>query len=199
MQIGAALRVSPRLLRRSCRLAAILICLSGTTSAQAPTVWPLPLPQLAEVAPPADAAVEMTILWNVTFPAAAVGPGQAASVAPLRNDFRVTARRAAPRMPARQRDPQLSEDDLVIVAVNAQGEELAWQLVKDPTLIRAETPTPSGELEHRTLRRSEASFIVTLPQSAAAITELRLFKPRWTGSAYALDPLGTVTVPTIPR
>jgi hypothetical protein len=141
----------------------------------------------------------MTIHWNVTLAAPTGEPQPAAIAGPPRNDFQVTTRRLVTQMPARQRDPQLSEDDLVIVAVNAQGEEIAWQLVKDPSLIRAETPTASGELEHRVLRRSEASFIVTLPQPAAAIAELRLYKPRWTGTAFVLDAVGSVTIPATPK
>ena len=176
-------------------LALLVLGLAGTARAQSPADWPLPLPQMADVAAPTAAAVEMTIHWNVTFAAASTDPQPTAAAGPPRDDFEVTARRLVAHMPARQRDPQLSEDDLVIVAVDAQGVEIAWQVVKDPSLVRAETPTPSGELEHRILRRADASFIVTLPQRSPAIATLRLYKPRWTGSAYVLDAVGTVTIP----
>jgi len=180
---------------RRALLAACLLAPCATVSAQSANVWPLPLPRLEQRATANGTSVEMTIQWNVTGAAASADPQPADVAGPPRNDFEVTARRLVSGAPVRQRDPQLSEDDLVIIAVDPQGTEMGWQVVKDPSFVRAETPGVAGELQHQTLRRPEASFVVTLPEQGAGIAELRLFKPRWTGTAYVLDPLGTVTVP----
>jgi hypothetical protein len=141
----------------------------------------------------------MTIQWNVTAAAANADPQPVDVAGPPRNDFQVTTRRLVAGAPVRQRDPQLSEDDLVIVAVSSQGADLGWQVIKDPSFVRAETATDAGDLQHQTLRRPEASFIVTLPEQGAGISELRLLKPRWTGTAFALDPIGSVTLPASGR
>ena len=180
---------------RRALLAGCLLAPAAAVSAQSTNVWPLPLPRLEQAATAGGASVEMTIQWNVTGAAANAEPQPVEVAGPPRNDFQVTARRLVSSAPVRQRDPQLSEDDLVIVAVSPQGTDLGWQVVKDPSFVRAETPGTSGELQHQTLRRPEASFIVTLPEQGAGIGELRLFKPRWTGTAFVLDPLGTVAVP----
>ena len=195
MRMTAAYGISSRWLWRAGLLTALVLGGSGTARAQTPSDWPLPLPQMADISAPSSAAVEMTIHWNVTFAPPAADPQPVANAGPPRNDFEVTASRAVAHMPTRQRDPQLSEDDLVVVAVDAQGKEIAWQVVKDPSLVRAETPSASGELEHRLLRRPEASFTVTLPQPTTGIVELRLYKPRWTGSAFVIDAVGSVVIP----
>jgi len=176
-------------------LAVCLIGPAALASAQTSNSWPLPLPRLEQRATAGGASVEMTIQWNVTAAAANADPQPVDVAGPPRNDFQVTARRLVAGAPVRQRDPQLSDDDLVIVAVSPQGTDLGWQVIKDPSFVRAETSTPAGELQHQTLRRPEASFIVTLPEQGAGISELRLLKPRWTGTAFVLDPLGSVILP----
>ena len=180
-------------------LTACLVVPAEWVAGQASNVWPLPLPRLEQRATAGGAAVEMTILWNVSAGAATSDPVPADVAGPLRNDFQVAARRLVADAPVRQRDPQLSEDDLVIVAVSPQGADLGWQVIKDPSVVRAETPTASGELQHQTLRRPEASFLVTLPGRGEGIAELRLLKPRWNGTAFILDPLGAVAIPASGR
>jgi len=180
------------------RIALLTACLAlppAVASAQTSNVWPLPVPRLEQRATAGGGSVEMTIQWNVTAAAANSDPQPVEVAGPPRNDFQVTTRRLIAGAPVRQRDPQLSEDDLVIVAVSPQGTDLGWQVVKDPSFVRAETSTPAGDLQHQTLRRAEASFIVTLPEQGAGIAELRLLKPRWTGTAFVLDPLGSVSLP----
>jgi len=190
-----AFMLSPGASRRAL-LAVCLLAAPAAASAQSTNVWPMPLPRLEQPATAGGASVEMTIQWNVTGAAPNAEPLPVDVAGPPRNDFQVTTRRLVSGGPVRQRDPQLSEDDLVIVAVSPQGTDLGWQVVKDPSFVRAETPGASGELQHQTLRRPEASFIVTLPDQGAGIAELRLLKPRWTGSAYVLDPIGSVSVPS---
>jgi hypothetical protein len=91
----------------------------------------------------------------------------------------------------RQRDPQLSENHLLVRTVNAGGEIVDTQLILDPRVIRAEAPGPSGELKSETLHRASPDFLLTIPDEAA-VRELRIYHPRWTGTSFALDLLGTI-------
>ncbi len=186
-------------MQQGVRTAAVLLWFATTVFAQTTTVWPPPLPQLSEMAPPSASAFEVTIRWRPALPSPAGQPEPVTGAAPQRNDFEVTARRSVSGMPPRQRDPQLSPDDLVIVAVDAKGTDVAWHLIKDPSLIRAETPTASGSLKRETFRRSDVTFPVTLPAVTPEITELRVYKPEWNGTAFVLDLVGTVSVPQTGR
>ena len=38
----------------------------------------------------------------------------------------------------RERDPQWSEYELVVVALDAEGRETSWQKVRDPRVLRSE-------------------------------------------------------------
>ena len=43
----------------------------------------------------------------------------------------------------------------------------------------------------QTLHRSDPYFLITLPNSATLV-ELRLFQPRWTGTEFVLDLIGSI-------
>ena len=107
--------------------------------------------------------------------------------------FRVVERRSIAGSLARQRDPQLSENHLLVRAVNAGGEIVDTQLILDPRIVRAEAPGPSGELKGETLHLASPEFLLTIPDGTA-VRELRVFHPRWTGTAFVLDPLGTISL-----
>ena len=93
--------------------------------------------------------------------------------------------------PARQRNPELSSDQIVVRAYDRAGALVFTQLVRDPRVLRSESPGPTGELSGQVLQHPTPEFLVSLPQNPAA-TELRFYHPRWTGAAYVLDLLGTV-------
>jgi hypothetical protein len=107
--------------------------------------------------------------------------------------FRVVERRSIAGSLARQRDPQLSENHLLVRALNAGGEIVDTQLILDPRVVRAEAQGPSGELKGETLHQASSEFLLTIPDSTA-VRELRVFHPRWTGTAFVLDPLGTISL-----
>jgi hypothetical protein len=48
----------------------------------------------------------------------------------------------------------------------------------------------SGEVLHRAV----AELLITLPDDPA-LTEIRLYHPRWTGTGFVLDPLGAFSLP----
>lgn len=149
------------------------------------------LPQLAALA--ARSASELTVRWDTTV-ASPADPALTTSSGP----FQVVSSRAVGDAGTLERAPQLSEDRLVVVAVDAAGREIGWQLVKDPGVVRAEGPTPSGVLTGQILRSGATSFVLSVPRGSG-IADLRIYKPRWTGTAFALDPLGAVSVPADAR
>jgi hypothetical protein len=105
--------------------------------------------------------------------------------------FAVVERRHAAGAMPRQRALELSADQLVIIAIDRLGRDQQRMLLPDPRLLRAEWPNPTGELQGVVLHRAIAEFFVPVLDDPA-ITELRVYQPRWTGSAFDLDLLGTV-------
>jgi hypothetical protein len=139
-----------------------------------------------------DAAVELSIQLRAS-PAA--DQWQSASVdATDTHTMDVLSSEPAASLPGRQRAPELSEDQLVVVAVDDAGNEIYRQIIIDPRLVRGEL-TESGELGDRTeFYLDEVQFAVTLPDDPR-ITELRLFKPEWNGAEFLLNPLASSAVP----
>ena len=63
----------------------------------------------------------------------------------------------------------------------------AGRIVRDPTIVRAEAPDASGLLSGQVLRRTNTTFVITIPVPST-VQELRIYKPRWTGASFVLDP-----------
>jgi len=96
--------------------------------------------------------------------------------------------------PPRQRNPKLSLQHLVVVGLNAQGEETSRTVILDPRIVRAETAEPSGTLTASELRyRNDVIFSVTMPDDPSVIA-LRIYQPRWTGKEFALDLIGEASL-----
>lgn len=132
---------------------------------------------------------EVRVRWEpyIGAPAPQVAPGteQPSSL------FTLLERRRVPGSLPRQRNPELSSEQIVVVAVDAQGLEIDRQLIPDPRVLRGEGPGPSGELSGVVLHHAKTELLITLPDDPA-ITELRLYHPRWTGTAFVLDLLGII-------
>jgi hypothetical protein len=132
---------------------------------------------------------EVRIGWDASVESRAPGVAGERRQAPDR--FTLLERRTNPGMVARQRNPELSSDQILVVAVDSVGNEINRQLVADPRVVRTELPDPAGRLKHEVLHRTRTELLITLPDDPA-IAEIRLYHPRWTGSTFALDLLGTV-------
>jgi hypothetical protein len=102
----------------------------------------------------------------------------------------VNRRRGIGPLP-QERDPQLSEDRLVVVSVDATGRELDWRLVMDPRLVRAEFPDAQGRLSGQTFQRTEINLLVDLPNDTD-IVRLRIYAPQMTADGFVLNLLVTV-------
>lgn len=93
----------------------------------------------------------------------------------------------------RPRSLELSEEQVLVVAVGADNQMRWWTLIPDPRLTRAEFPGPNGELTGQTVVRTEADFSVAYPADPS-ITELRLYHPRLTDGGFVLETIGAAAV-----
>jgi hypothetical protein len=135
---------------------------------------------------------ELRVRWDTLGAPAA--PTDGAAAAPSPSAFTLLGRQRAHGPLPRQRNPELSPDHVVVVAEDAHGRTLDWQVVTDPRLLRAEFPGPTGQLSGQRLRQPSAEFMITLPDDPD-LAVLRLYHPRWTGRGFVLDPLGSVPLP----
>jgi hypothetical protein len=103
----------------------------------------------------------------------------------------VRERRTVPGTLPRQRRPELSEDLLVIIAVNGRGDEVCRVVRPDPRLLRAETADDEGRLSSTTLYRESVDFWIALPDDPVLDRAL-FFHPQWTGTFFNLVPVGEV-------
>jgi hypothetical protein len=135
---------------------------------------------------------EVRVRWDtyIGVPAPQVVPQPAQ---PATNAFTVEQRQWVSGSRPRPRDPKLSEDQLVIAAFDAQGARIDTQVIPDPRVLRAESPGPSGEMRGETLHHATTELLITLPDDPS-ITELRVYHPRWNGSTFLLDLLGTINL-----
>jgi len=135
---------------------------------------------------------ELRFRWDA--PASSGAPAEGAAAAPPPSAFTLLGRQRAHGPLPRQRNPELSPDHVVVVAEDAHGRMLDWQVVADPRVLRAEFPGPTGQLSGQRLRQPSAEFMITIPDDPD-LAVLRLYRPRWTGRGFALDPLGSVPLP----
>lgn len=112
------------------------------------------------------------------------------------NRFVVVEIHRYPGARPRQRAPELSEEQMLVVAT-AAGAPRDGSLIPDPGVLRAEAPGADGVLTGETRRLSETEFLVTLA-AEPGIDELRFYRPRWTGALFGLDLLGAARLPALP-
>ena len=136
----------------------------------------------------AQTVQEVRVGWDAYIaPAPQVGP----SIARPADIFTLLARRSLPGSLPRQRNPRVSADQIAILAVNAEGTEIDGQLIPDPRILRVEQPDLNGELRGEVLHHVNTELLITIPDDPI-IVELRLYKPRWTGSNFVGDWLGAI-------
>jgi len=140
----------------------------------------------------ADSVQQLTVDWN----AYAGAPGDlvsAATAVPL-NRFQLRERRRLTGPLALERNPELAQDRLVLVAADAKGVALSWQLIVDPRIVRAEHPGPDGTLAGQTLYRADVQVTFDLPD-LQQLTQVFIYQPRWTGDRWLLDLVASLPVP----
>ncbi|MGH7261133.1 MAG: hypothetical protein ACREI9_10685 [Nitrospiraceae bacterium] len=71
----------------------------------------------------------------------------------------------------RQRNPELSPQHLVVVGLNAQGQETARTVMLDPRILRAETAELSGQVtSSELLYRKDVIFSATIPGDPSVVS-----------------------------
>lgn len=120
-----------------------------------------------------------------------VSPAGYLTARPAAHRVSVRGLRPAAEAPAVERNPELSEDMMVVAACDRDSRELARVIVIDPRLLRAEVADEEGRLTSRRLYRPEVEFTVALP-GRLGIALLRLFHPVWDGGAFELELVGEV-------
>lgn len=174
----------------------LFLAAAGTLAAQPPgratrtTDSVRRLPTSAQVAH-TGAHTEITFQWD-----AAVGtPGTAArrgATAAL-HQFQMRNSRPVYDPPVRERNPQIGPDDIVVVALDAQGNEVSWQRIKDPRILRAEIPDATGRLSGQTLYRTDAELTITVPDDVMAVA-LDVYEPVASGASMSLRALARVAL-----
>ncbi len=99
---------------------------------------------------------------------------------------RVKRSRSVTGSPVRHRHPELSSQQLVVVAVDNQGQEIARVLIPDPRVIRVEISDPSGKLSSEIIYRTQVEFPVVIPDDPR-ISNFKIYQPRWTGTEFLLE------------
>jgi len=135
------------------------------------------------------ASAEVTFDWSASAGAAA----DSRSAMPALHGFQMQGSRQAADPPQRERDPQIGPDDIVVVALDAQGVETSWQRVRDPRILRAEMPDATGLLSGETLYRTDTELTVTVPDDGSAVL-LDVYEPVAAGGTLALRPLARVAL-----
>lgn len=87
----------------------------------------------------------------------------------------------------------LTEDRLLVAAVDAQARLRGWTLIFDPRIRRLEGPGPTGALTIQVVIASSTDFLLPVPDDPA-ITDVKLYQPIWTGQVFFLTLAGTVTL-----
>jgi hypothetical protein len=94
--------------------------------------------------------------------------------------------------PQVQRNPQLSEDTLVVSALDSKGKEITRVYIADPRLLRSENVDSRGTLtSKKRLYRRSAKLIIPLPDNPE-IKSIQIFQPHWTGTEFTLELIGEI-------
>lgn len=144
------------------------------------------LPTTASVATSA-AVPQLRVRW-IAAESPTGAPLPLADLVPV-NRFEVVSRSSLAGPLVRERDPQWSEHDLVVIAVNAAGQETSWQKVRDPRILRSEQPGPTGELSGTILIRPDVELLVVLPDGAVSLV---VYETAWAGEQFVLRQLGRI-------
>jgi hypothetical protein len=134
---------------------------------------------------------QLTVDWSA-FAGAAGDVVSAATAIPV-NRFQVRDRRAVPGPLPIDRNPELSDDQLVVVGSGSGGAALSWQLIRDPRVVRSEHPGPDGVLAGETLLRTDVQLLLAVPD-LPQLTDVRLYQPRWDGARWRLELVGSFPI-----
>lgn len=109
---------------------------------------------------------------------------------PSEHRLKIISQKQVLGVPQVQRNPQLSEDKLVVSALDAQGKEITHVYIADPRLLRVENVDSQGNFtSKKKLYRRSAKLIILLPDNPE-IKSVQIFQPHWTGIEFILELIG---------
>ena len=133
---------------------------------------------------------EIRVRWDTYLPGPPAKDARSIREA-ASNVFTLLERRTFSGKLPRQRNPQVTSDQIVVIARDVNGQLVDWQLIPDPLVLRSEQPGPKGDLSGQTFYRASGDFLITLP-AEPSIKRIDLYHPRWTGTDFVLEIMGTV-------
>lgn len=155
---------------------------------------PLAASQLQPVVPlPVTGAREVTARLTLLRPppAATSTPGEPAMAPPTAVEV-LSVRPLTGPAPIDLK-PELSPFHLLLVSVDDAGATITWRLVLDPRRIRAEFAAADGVRTGTELLTEATELQFVIPDDPR-IVAVRVYEPRWTGTTYDLQPVGTCDV-----
>ena len=93
----------------------------------------------------------------------------------------------------RQRSFELSSEQIVVIAVDANGEIRWWHTQTDPRLVRAEARGETGDILSRNLYLVSVDFSIDYPDDPS-VQSLRFYSPIWTGREFHLQLIDSLSV-----
>ena len=181
---------------RFCSVFALTALMCGTPGcASAQATGPRTFRSLVSAVPQAESTQvqELRIQWT-TAPGTATG---ATAAAPVSNMFTLLQARTSAGGLRRERAPELSPTQLVVVLADAEGKELDWRIVADPSIIRAEVPGPDGRLSGQIVQQASTELLVAVPGIRGA-ARIDIYRPVWNGRDYTLTNLGGLPLDPLP-
>lgn len=133
---------------------------------------------------------EIRVRWDMYLPGPPAKDARAVREAAF-NLFTLLERRTFSGKLPRQRNPEVTSEQIVVIAHDVNGQLVDWQLIPDPLVLRSEQPGPKGDLRGQTFYRTSADFLITLPADPN-IKRIDLYHPRWTGTDFVLEFMGSV-------
>lgn len=110
---------------------------------------------------------------------------------PKAHHVKILEQRVQPGLFPRQRNPELTEDHIIVSAFDQKGEEIISVYLTDPRLVRAEWEDTSGMLTTQNFYLNEVNFSVVLPNKNN-IKNLKIYQVHWTGTEMLREFLGGV-------
>jgi hypothetical protein len=135
-----------------------------------------------------DSVREVRVKWT-----AVAATNATTGVRTVNHTFSLVNQRLGQGPLPRERRPELSQDQLVVVETSADGTVLDWRLVQNPRIVRSEAPGPNGTLTGTVVELPDAELLLTVADVPGA-NRLRIYQPRWTGAEFMLDAVGDVAL-----
>jgi hypothetical protein len=133
----------------------------------------------------AEEALQIRVRWLADRPA--VNPAQAV------NRFQVLAIERVSPAPQRDRRPEVTSQNIVVVTHDTAGVERDWRIVQDPRVVRSESAS-ADVLRGETLYYMDTELLLVVP-ALPDIARVQFYKVYSRDGVAMLDPFGRIDLP----